>query len=58
MINHNPYANTYIVAERSLLPVGGTRDVITIYADKDYKKFEQVREEGRRREECLLWLGC
>lgn len=42
MINHNPYANTYIVAERSLLPVGGTRDVVTIYADKDYKRFEQV----------------
>lgn len=42
MINHNPYANTYIVAERSLLPVGGTRNVVTIYADKDYKRFEQV----------------
>ena len=79
LINHNPFANTYIVAERcvrrrarcdlrwprrrslhSLSPLPCPRfpppaarpfkpfnpirgdEVITIYADKDYKKMEQV----------------
>jgi hypothetical protein len=46
LINHNPFANTYIVAEKPFKmfnPIRG-EEVITIYADKDYKKMEQVRE--------------
>jgi hypothetical protein len=44
LINHNPFANTYIVAERPFRPLNPIRgpEVITIYADKDYKKMEQV----------------
>ncbi|TFJ81448.1 hypothetical protein NSK_007409 [Nannochloropsis salina CCMP1776] len=44
LINHNPFANTYIVAEKPFKmfnPIRG-EEVITIYADKDYKKMEQV----------------
>lgn len=45
LINHNPFANTYIVAEKPFKmfnPIRG-EEVITIYADKDYRKMEQVR---------------
>jgi histone-lysine N-methyltransferase SETD3 len=44
LINHNPFANTYIVAERPFKPFNPIRgdEVITIYADKDYRKMEQV----------------
>lgn len=50
LINHNPFANTYIVAEKPFKmfnPIRG-EEVITIYADKDYRKMEQVPQTQLR----------
>jgi len=43
LMNHNPYSNTYIDAQRSGLPLVSKVEEVAIYADRAYKKFEQVR---------------
>jgi histone-lysine N-methyltransferase SETD3 len=43
LMNHNPYSNTYIDAQRSGMPLISKMEEVAIYADRSYKKFEQVR---------------
>jgi hypothetical protein len=45
MINHSPFARAYIDAQKGIgmeLPWEKPEDVIIVYADRAYKKFEQV----------------
>eukprot|EP01036_Dinobryon_divergens_P035263 gene35263-45663_t len=42
LMNHNPYSNTYIDAQRSGLPFVSRTEEVALYADRSYKKFEQV----------------
>mmetsp|Transcript_5355 Transcript_5355/g.5517 ORF Transcript_5355/g.5517 Transcript_5355/m.5517 type:complete len:595 (+) Transcript_5355:223-2007(+) len=42
LMNHNPYSNTYIDAQRSGLPFLSSTEEVALYADRSYKKFEQV----------------
>ena len=42
LMNHNPYSNTYIDAQRSGLPFLSRTEEVALYADRSYKKFEQV----------------
>ena len=44
LMNHNPYSNTYIDAQRSGLPFLSKTEEVALYADRSYKKFEQVIE--------------
>jgi hypothetical protein len=43
LMNHNPYSNTYIDAQRSGMPLISREEEVAVYADRPYKKFEQVR---------------
>jgi len=42
LMNHNPYSNTYIDAQRSGMPLISREEEVAVYADRPYKKFEQV----------------
>lgn len=42
LMNHNPYSNTYIDAQRSGMPLLSRKEEVAVYADRSYKKFEQV----------------
>jgi hypothetical protein len=42
LMNHSPYSNTYIDAQRSGLPLLSRTEEVALYADRSYKKFEQV----------------
>lgn len=42
LMNHNPYSNTYIDAERSGLPFLSKTENVALYTDRAYKQFEQV----------------
>jgi hypothetical protein len=42
LMNHNPYSNTYIDAQRSGMPFLSRKEEVALYADRSYKKFEQV----------------
>lgn len=42
LMNHNPYSNTYIDAQRSGMPLISRLEEVAVYADRPYKKFEQV----------------
>ena len=42
LMNHNPYSNTYIDAQRSGMPLISRNEEVAVYADRPYKKFEQV----------------
>ena len=42
LMNHNPYSNTYIDAQRSGMPLISKTEEVAVYADRPYKKFEQV----------------
>jgi len=42
LMNHNPYSNTYIDAQRSGMPLISRKEEVAVYADRPYKKFEQV----------------
>jgi SET domain len=42
LMNHNPYSNTYIDAQRSGLPLLSRTEEVAVYSDRSYKKFEQV----------------
>ena len=42
LMNHNPYSNTYIDAQRSGMPLISRTEEVAVYADRSYKKFEQV----------------
>lgn len=42
LMNHNPYSNTYIDAQRSGMPLVSRIEKVAVYADRSYKKFEQV----------------
>jgi hypothetical protein len=42
LLNHNPYSNAYIDAQRSGIPLISKTEEIAVYADRPYKKFEQV----------------
>ena len=42
MMNHNPYSNTYIDAQRSGIAFVSKTEEVAVYADRPYKKFEQV----------------
>jgi histone-lysine N-methyltransferase SETD3 len=42
LMNHNPYSNTYIDAQRSGMPLISKSEEVAVYADRSYKKFEQV----------------
>eukprot|EP00596_Hydrurales_sp_CCMP1899_P010112 CAMPEP_0119051472 /NCGR_PEP_ID=MMETSP1177-20130426/73074_1 /TAXON_ID=2985 /ORGANISM="Ochromonas sp, Strain CCMP1899" /LENGTH=569 /DNA_ID=CAMNT_0007030679 /DNA_START=102 /DNA_END=1811 /DNA_ORIENTATION=- len=42
LMNHNPYSNTYIDAQRSGMPLVSRTEEVAVYADRSYKKFEQV----------------
>lgn len=42
LMNHNPYSNTYIDAQRSGMPLVSRKEEVAVYADRGYKKFEQV----------------
>ena len=42
LMNHNPYSNTYIDAQRSGMPLISRTEEVAVYADRGYKKFEQV----------------
>jgi histone-lysine N-methyltransferase SETD3 len=44
LMNHNPYSNTYIDAQRSGMPLISKKEEVAVYTDRSYKKFEQVRE--------------
>jgi len=46
LMNHNPYSNTYIDAQKSGLPLVSRTEEVAIYADRSYKKFEQVRSQA------------
>lgn len=41
LMNHNPYSNTYIDAQKSGLPFLSRTEEVALYADRSYKKFEQ-----------------
>ena len=43
LMNHNPYSNTYIDAQRSGMPLISKSEEVAVYADRSYKKFEQVQ---------------
>jgi hypothetical protein len=42
LMNHNPFSNTYIDAQTSGLPLISRTEEVAVYADRNYKKFEQV----------------
>ena len=42
LMNHNPFSNTYIDAQRSGMPLMSKKEEVAVYADRGYKKFEQV----------------
>ena len=42
LMNHNPFSNTYIDAQKSGMPLLSKSEEVAIYADRSYKKFEQV----------------
>lgn len=42
LMNHNPYSNTYIDAQKSGMPLMARKEEVAVYADRAYKKFEQV----------------
>ena len=42
LMNHNPYSNTYIDAQKSGMPLISRIEEVAVYADRNYKKFEQV----------------
>ena len=42
LMNHNPYSNTYIDAQRTGLPLISRNEEVAVYSDRSYKKFEQV----------------
>jgi histone-lysine N-methyltransferase SETD3 len=42
LMNHNPYSNTYIDAQRSGMPLISRTEEVAVYSDRNYKKFEQV----------------
>lgn len=42
LMNHNPYSNTYIDAQRTGLPLISRAEEVAVYSDRSYKKFEQV----------------
>lgn len=42
LMNHSPYSNTYIDAQMSGLPLIARKEEVALYADRSYKKFEQV----------------
>ena len=42
LMNHNPYSNTYIDAQRSGVAFISKTEEVAVYADRPYKKFEQV----------------
>ena len=51
LMNHNPYSNTYIDAQKSGMPLISRTEEVAVYSDRSYKKFEQVfinyGEKGR-----------
>lgn len=46
LFNHNPFANSYIDARQQGLFFSKTDEVV-VYADRSYKKMEQVRACSR-----------
>lgn len=42
LMNHNPYSNTYIDAQKNGLPLISRTEEVAVYSDRSYKKFEQV----------------
>lgn len=42
LMNHNPYSTTYIDAQRAGMPLISRKEEVAVYADRTYKKFEQV----------------
>ena len=42
LMNHNPYSNTYIDAQRSGMPLISRNEEVAVYSDRSYKRFEQV----------------
>ena len=42
LMNHNPYSNTYIDAQKSGMPLISRTEEVAVYSDRSYKKFEQV----------------
>lgn len=42
LMNHNPYSNTYIDAQKSGMPLFSRKEEVAVYADRSYKKFEQI----------------
>lgn len=52
LMNHNPYSNTYIDAQRSGMPLISKSEEVAVYADRGYKKFEQVIIQ----EVCSSWV--
>ena len=42
LMNHSPYSNTYIDAQKSGLPLLSRQEEVALYSDRNYRKFEQV----------------
>lgn len=42
LMNHSPYSNTYIDAQKSGLPLLSRTEEVALYADRSYKQFEQL----------------
>lgn len=42
LMNHNPFSNTYIDAQKSGMPLFSRKEEVAVYSDRSYKKFEQV----------------
>jgi histone-lysine N-methyltransferase SETD3 len=42
LLNHSPYSSAFLDAQRAGLPLVSRRQEVAVYADRSYKKFEQV----------------
>jgi histone-lysine N-methyltransferase SETD3 len=42
LMNHNPYSNTYIDAQKQGIPLISKEEEVAVYSDRSYRKFEQV----------------
>jgi histone-lysine N-methyltransferase SETD3 len=44
LLNHSPYSSAFLDAQRTGLPLLSSSQEVAVYADRSYKKFEQVRD--------------